>query len=93
MLVFHQIRKRKFHRTTSLFTKVIITMLKVPISLAYVNHKQTNKQKHKQTENCAMKKKLLEKRKETKLMIPLLFVKLLSTTRKQIKNHKIILWW
>ena len=35
-----------------------------------------------------MKKKLLEKRKETKLMIPLLFVKLLSTTRKQIKNHK-----
>lgn len=102
MLVFHQIRKRKFHRTSSLFTKVIITMLKVPISLAYVNHKQTNKQqtnklankqKHKQTENCAMKKKLLEKRKETKLMIPLLFVKLLSTTRKQIKNHKIILWW
>lgn len=67
-------------------------MLKVPISLAYVNHEQTNinnkKLKHKQTENCAMKKKLLEKRKETKLMIPLLFVKLLSTTRKQIKNHK-----
>lgn len=53
MLVFHQIRKRKFHRTTSLFTKVIINMLKVPISLAYVNHKQTNKQ---QTNNKQISK-------------------------------------
>lgn len=76
MLVFHQIRKRKFHRTTSLFTKVIITMLKVPISLTYVNHKQTNKQqtnklankqKHKQTENCAMKKKTFGKEERNKV--------------------------